>query len=440
MAGGAKDAVEVEAVIVGAGIAGLATALALHRAGVAGAGRGGGVVVLERHAGLRAAGAALIIFPNGWFALHALGVAHKLISRYNAYETSVVTNLETGATQVFSFGGHKRRNDEVRVRAVHRKALLEALAEELPPGTIRFSSNLISISTEPAADGSSEIAVVRLDDGTVIRSKVLIGCDGVHSVVARWLGLSEPASSGRSAVRGLSVFPGGHSLKKELRQFLPHGLRAGMVPISETDIYWFVVNNTVPAEREIGGDPEKILREVTDNLGRQLPPEFLDVVRHSDLGNVTWAPLLYRAPWAILTGRAARGPVTVAGDAFHPMTPDIAQGGCAALEDAVVLARALSRSRGAAGLPADSVAAYVAERRGRAAWIVAGAYLSGWVQQGSPGGARGALAYAVKLFRDLIFYRFVFPLLADTMWYNCGELAPPQGDEEEAAGKKSHAD
>lgn len=52
-----------------------------------------------------------------------------------------------------------------------RKALLEALAEELPPGTIRFSSKLVSINTEMAED-SSEIAVLRLDDGTVIRAKV----------------------------------------------------------------------------------------------------------------------------------------------------------------------------------------------------------------------------------------------------------------------------
>lgn len=106
------------------------------------------------------------------------------------------------------------------------------------------------------------------------------------------------------------------------------------------------------------------------------------MARHSDPDNLTWAPLLYRAPWAILTGRAARGPVTVAGDAFHPMTPDMAQGGCAALEDAIVLARALS-SRSPSPSPADGVAAYVAERRGSAAWIVAGAYLSGYVQQGS---------------------------------------------------------
>ncbi|KAE8769604.1 6-hydroxynicotinate 3-monooxygenase-like [Hordeum vulgare] len=362
-----SSAVEAEVVIVGAGIAGLATALALRRAGV-----GGGVLVLERHAELRATGAALTIFPSGWFALRALGVAHKLMSRYDAYETFQVTNLENGATQVFRFAGRKN-SGEIKARPADRKALLEALAEELPPGTIRFSSKLVSINSETAGEGSPDTSVLRLDDGTVIRAKVLIGCDGVYSVVARWLGLSEPVTCGRSAVRGLAVYPGGHGMKKELRQFLTAGLRASMVPISETEVYWFLVNNTVAAaEKEAGADPAKILREVTDNLGARMPAEYLDVVRHSDHKSVSWAPLLYRSPWAILTGPVARGAVTVAGDAFHPMTPDLAQGGCSALEDAVVLARALSR----AATPAEGVAAYVSERRGRAAWLVAGAYLS----------------------------------------------------------------
>ncbi|OEL27479.1 hypothetical protein BAE44_0011500 [Dichanthelium oligosanthes] len=247
MAGGGDAASDVDAefVIAGGGIAGLATALALRRAGVA---RGhGGMLVLERHPEMRATGAALSIFPNGWFALRALGVAHKLTSRYDAYDTSKATNLESGATQVFQFAGNKNKGEEVRVRLVDRKALLEALAEELPPGTVRFSSKLVSIDTERAAGHSSETTVLRLDDGTVIRAKVLIGCDGVHSVVARWLGMSEPVSSGRSAVRGLSIFPDGHGIKRELRQFLSQGLRAGMVPISNTDVYWFLVNDTVAA-------------------------------------------------------------------------------------------------------------------------------------------------------------------------------------------------
>uniref|UniRef100_K3Y7M7 FAD-binding domain-containing protein n=1 Tax=Setaria italica TaxID=4555 RepID=K3Y7M7_SETIT len=394
-AGVAKD-VDAEVVVVGGGIAGLATALALRRAGVA-RGAGAGVLVLERHAELRAMGAALTIFPNGWFALRALGVAHKLTSRYEAYETG----------------------EEVRVRALDRKALLEALAEELPPGTVRFSSKLVSIDTERAAGDASETVVLRLDDGAVIRAKVLIGCDGVHSVVARWLGLPEPASSGRSAVRGLSTFPGGHGAKRELRQFLSQGLRAGMVPISDTDIYWFLVNDTVPAEKDAAGDPVRTLREVTGSLAGHMPAEYLDVVRRSDHGNLSWAPLLYRNPLSILTGAAARGAVTVAGDAFHPMTPDMAQGGCSALEDAVVLARELAR----AATPAEGVAAYVARRRWRAAWLVAGAYLSGWVQQGGTN-VRGARGRLVKMFRDWVFYPFVFPRLADTMWFDCGDLAP----------------
>lgn len=175
----------------------------------------------------------------------------------------------------------------------------------------------------------------------------------------------------------------------------------------------------------------KTLLEVTDNLARHMPAEYLDVVRHSDHGNLSWAPLLYRNPVSVLLGPAARGPVTVAGDAFHPMTPDMAQGGCSALEDAVVLARALSRE----ATPAEGVSAYVAQRRWRAAWLVAGAYLSGWIQQGGTnvGGVRGRL---VKVFRDWIFYRFVFPRLADTMWFDCGDLTPPPPTA--AVGKSHH--
>uniref|UniRef100_R7WFC3 FAD-binding domain-containing protein n=1 Tax=Aegilops tauschii TaxID=37682 RepID=R7WFC3_AEGTA len=187
-----------------------------------------------------------------------------------------VTNLENGATQVFRFAG-RENSGEIKARPADRKALLEALAEELPPGTIRFSSKLVSIDSETTAEeeGSPETSVLRLDDGTVIRAKVVIGCDGVHSVVARWLGLSEPVTCGRSAVRGLAVYPDGHGMKRELRQFLSAGLRASMVPISETEVYWFLVNNTVAAaEEEAGADPAKSPR----SCGRFIFPKLADTL------------------------------------------------------------------------------------------------------------------------------------------------------------------
>ncbi len=66
--------------------------------------------------------------------------------------------------------------------------------------------------------------------------KVLIGCDGVHSVVANWLALSAPVYSGRSAVRGLAIFPQGHGLRQEVNQFVDAGKRAGFIPLNDRDL------------------------------------------------------------------------------------------------------------------------------------------------------------------------------------------------------------
>jgi hypothetical protein len=63
------------------------------------------------------------------------------------------------------------KREDVTVRAVHRKALLEALAEELPPDTIRFSSKLASISSDTLED-SSKATFLHLEDGTIIKAKV----------------------------------------------------------------------------------------------------------------------------------------------------------------------------------------------------------------------------------------------------------------------------
>ncbi|OAY76551.1 hypothetical protein ACMD2_03503 [Ananas comosus] len=321
-----------EVVIVGGGIAGLATAVALQRVGRR------DIVVLEGHSELRATGAAISIFPNGWYALSALGVAHKLEPYYLPFQISRITDLATGDTQELYFAGSAHRG-EAGVRAMHGKALLEALAEELPPGTIRFCSKVVSIKS---------------------------------------------------------------------------------------------------GEREIAGRPELILREVTENLARGFPSDYADVVRRSDPATLTWAPLSLRAPWAVLLRRAhltlptrigananAAAAATVAGDAFHAMTPDTAQGGSAALEDAVALARCVGADAGGGG--AAAVGRYVAERRWRAAGLVAGAYVAGWVQQGGGGGGAraGVWAWLVKWFRDWVFYRFIFPRILDAAWYNCGDLTPP---------------
>ncbi|XP_026389079.1 monooxygenase 3-like [Papaver somniferum] len=160
-----------EVVIVAGGVAGLATALALKRVGVKS-------LVLERANELRVTGGSLTLFSNAWIALEALGVAQKLTSLYKPYKRGAVTNVANGITQEILFTTDEWDEWLARgPRPVHRRALLEALLEELPTDTIRYSSRVRSIEkTETRNDG----VTIHLEDGTTINTKIcLTGFDRV---------------------------------------------------------------------------------------------------------------------------------------------------------------------------------------------------------------------------------------------------------------------
>ncbi|PKI41667.1 hypothetical protein CRG98_037974 [Punica granatum] len=388
---------EEEVVIVGAGIGGLATAVALKRVGVR-------ALVLERAAELRATGAALTLFPNAWLALDALGVADKLTALYAPIESEFVTDVKTKSTQQVLYASSGRRGP----RPVHRKALLQALADELPSDTIRFSSKLTSIESE--VEDGNRISVLGLEDGTIIKAKVVIGCDGVHSMVARRLKLNAPVHSGRCAVRGLSVYPEGHGRGCcTVQQYVDVSKRAGFVPLNDNEIYWFFVCKTPPKGKDIGSDQESIQREVIENLAKDFPMSYHDVVQHSDLSTLSWAPLLFRYPWDVVLGTLNTENITVVGDAMHPTTPDLGQGGGMALEDAVVLGRHLENLTGPDGKlrlvdVSQALGKYVGERRWRTAWIITASFLSGWIQQDGSG-------WWMKLLRD-VFYKTILTKLS----------------------------
>lgn len=116
---------------------------------------------------------------------------------------------------------------------------------------------------------------------------------------------------------------------------------------------------------------EWLLKEVIDNFAKNFPPMYKNIFQHSDLSTLTSAPLTMRFPWDLLFKNLCKGTVTLAGDCMHPMTPDLGQGGCSALEDAVVLGRHIGESLIKHGGVVHCEAAigiekYVKERRWRA--------------------------------------------------------------------------
>lgn len=111
--------------------------------------------------------------------------------------------------------------------------LIESLRNELPEGTIRYSSKVVSIQD------SGFFNTIHLADGTVLKTKVLIGHDGVISVVAKFLGFSKPSSAGRASIRGYLDCENGQGFEPKFLQFFGNGVRYGVTPCDDHGVYWF---------------------------------------------------------------------------------------------------------------------------------------------------------------------------------------------------------
>ncbi|PUZ76136.1 hypothetical protein GQ55_1G265700 [Panicum hallii var. hallii] len=338
-------------VIVGGGICGLATALALHRKGIPS-------LVLEKSETLRTAGGSIGVHVNGWRVLEQLGIAPEL------RETAdIVTEFHDVWPQE---QGDKRVVVPVRgeLRWLKRKDLIETMAKNIPSGAIRFGCHIAEIHP---ANPENHGAVLTTVEGSIIRAKALIGCDGSNSVVAKYLGLSPPRSTSRMLLRGVTRYPHGHPFGPHFLRLRCKGLFVGRSPMTDNLVSFFV------AFWHPGADSTKDARAmkafVLEKLKDQCSDEIIEMVRDPDPESlIVLTRIWYRPPWQVMFSSFRRGTATVAGDAMHVMGSYIGQGGSAALEDALVLARSLSRAAaGGRELREEKIGAamgaYVRERR-----------------------------------------------------------------------------
>lgn len=147
------------------------------------------------------------------------------------------------------------------------------------------------------------------------------------------------------------------------------------------------------ADDEKDHDPIQMKRFVLSNIGGA-PEHVSDVVERTALDCISCAPLRLRLPWNLLVGKLVKNNVCVVGDALHPMTPDLGQGGCSALEDSIVLARCLAgallaktaldgkgREDGEYEKTRRGLEKYEKERRWRSFSLISTAYMVGVMQQ-----------------------------------------------------------
>ncbi|KAL8552840.1 hypothetical protein ACS0TY_001503 [Phlomoides rotata] len=335
-------------VIVGAGIAGLATAVALQKVGI-------GSLVLEQSESLRRGGTSLTFFKNGWKVLDALGVGDELRTQFPEIQGMVVKSKDGRELRSFTF---KEEDESQEVRAVERSTLLETLANQLPPTAISFSSKLKSIERGE----NDEETTLKLEDDSLISAKIVIGCDGIRSPIAKWMGFQNPRYVGHCAFRGLGFYPNGQPLEPKVTYVYGRGVRAAFVPVSPTKVYWFVCFNS-PSPGEKITDPS-IMRKEVEKLVKDWPSELLDVIECTPDDTIIRTPLVDRWVWpGIFSPAVSIGNVVLVGDAWHPMTPNLGQGACCALEDSVVLAQKLAKAIKFGGMSVeDALRSYETER------------------------------------------------------------------------------
>jgi salicylate hydroxylase len=342
--------------IVGGGIGGLAAALALTRRGI-------DVEVYEQAQELRELGAGVQLSANGTRVLHALGLKEALEKVQVLPSGKAIRLWNTGQSwKLFDLGMESIERYGSPYITIHRGDLHGAIAQGLlqaKPDAIHLNRKCIGLTQH------ADHVVLRFETGEPVTAKIVVGADGVHSVVRESLfGAAKPEFCGIIAWRGVVpmdrvpasisrtigtnwVGPGGHVVHYPLRA----GKLLNFVGMGErTD--WTVEGWNVR------GTTAEVLNDF-----RGWHPDVHALIRNIDVP-YKWALALRPTMDAWSKGRC-----TLLGDACHPMVPFLAQGANMALEDGLVLARCVEK------YPDDDAAAlksYEAARRERANKVVVG--------------------------------------------------------------------
>ena len=298
--------------IVGGGIGGLTTALALKEFGFE-------AEVYEQAPALLDVGAAIAIWPNALRVLDRLGLAERILS--HAGEMDEIRWLDHR-------GNLLNQLSIPRSVALHRADLQSTLVHALPPSSIKLGCTFL------AYDDRRDRVVASFSNGEEIEADFLLAADGIHSHVRQQLLRdADPTYRGYTVWRGISAavpesLPAGTAV-----EIHGPGKRFGIGPVGNGRVGWWASVNS--ASRNHPDDAQtELLRlfkgwyaPVVHLIEETLPQMILTTSALDREPHPTWGSKR----------------LTMLGDAVHPTTPNLGQGGCVAIEDAMVLARCFQK-------------------------------------------------------------------------------------------------
>ncbi len=313
-------------VIIGGGIGGLAAALALER-------RGTETIVCEQSPTLSEIGAGLNLTPNAVKACRALGVEREVDAVSSKSDFLNIRDWKSGRYISRTRRGEFQKKFGAPNLTVHRADLLEVLAGALKTTQIRFGARCVGV------EGGERLAVARFADGGAIEADVLVGADGIHSVVRNALfGTDAPRFTGCICWRGMApadAVPHDINTIDGAMWMGPHG-HVVHYPVRRGELLNIVAHIDSNAWTEESWTRECDVSEVMTTYAGW----------HSALTRLyPYSERWYK--WALYDRdpleRWSSGRSTLLGDSAHAMLPYLGTGAGMALEDAYVLAAAIGR-------------------------------------------------------------------------------------------------
>lgn len=318
----------IKVAIVGGGIGGLSAAIFLRS-------QGHDVMVFEQAPELTEVGAGLVMAPNAVRLLRRMGALDRFVSsavrleqgwEFRRWQDGTVLSVEDLSTRCQELYGE-------HTYVSHRADLLDAIREQVPAECLQLGSRVARV------DQNEDGVTLTLESGATYQADLLIGADGVHSVVREHLVGNSPAEySGMSAFRAMVPAEKAPEFAKRPSQTLWIGPDHHLVHYPVSSGKYINLVAFAPA-----GDYTRESWTATVDLEEfqaefsGWDPRLQELIAQAERPG-RWA-LLDRAP---LT-QWSYGRITLMGDAAHPMFPFFAQGAAQAIEDAAVLADSISQ-------------------------------------------------------------------------------------------------
>ncbi len=309
-------------VIIGGGIGGLTTAVALQQHDFE-------AHVYEAAPEIRPVGKGIWLPTNAMLVLDRLSLGETVAAKGMALERIELHDRAAGLLQAIDLESIRSRYGRTTT-SILRADLQAALVAALRPGTLYLGKRCQGIRQD---DGGATVA---FDDGTEVSAEVVVGADGIRSVVREAVVPAAPLRyAGQTCYLGVAGLALPTASLRIVREIWGGRERFGYSAVGPEAVYWFAPQ-TVPAG---GVLPADSLRTLLDSY-RDFPEPVPEIIDRTPADEIVRLDLHDLAP----IDRWHRGRVVLIGDAAHAMTPNLGQGGAQAIEDAYALAQALHQS------------------------------------------------------------------------------------------------